>query len=287
MKTNSNLAALIQVGTRVYCGLYGGKFGTICGIHGEQSPDSIKTLGGGMMVTGGRATFDTVWDNGSYSNGTPEAIIRGVQWEIYYDEIRTASEIMAAKAHAKTVLEEKDNEAERSAIRREQDKETMRLSKPHLKQVEKYSGGKQCAVNIRIELKRAFKGVKFSVRSDYSSVNISWTDGPTAEQVEAIANRYEEGSFNGMEDIYEYDSSAFNDVFGGVKYVFTRRDNSDKAIAEAIDFIFEDLKYNLEGIDKPAVEDYTNGKLYNVEIPGLCQPLSRYIGEELSKTPCA
>lgn len=179
------------------------------------------------------------------------------------------------------------NPAEQAVIKREQDRETMRLSKPHLKEVEKYSGGKQCAVNIRIELKRAFKGVKFSVRSDYSSVNICWTDGPTADQVEAIANRYEEGRFNGMEDIYEYNSSAFNDIFGGVKYVFTRRYNSDSAIEKAIDAIFVELKYNLEGIDKPAVEDYTNGKLYNVEIPGLCQPLPRYIGEELSKTPCA
>lgn len=118
-------------------------------------------------------------------------------------------------------------------------------------------------------------------------MNISWTDEPTAEQVEAIANRYEEGSFNGMEDIYEYNSSAFNDVFGGVKYVFTQRDNSDKAIAKAIDFVFEDLKYNLEGINKPTAEDYSRGRLHNVDVPGLCQPLSRPIGEQLSKTSCA
>lgn len=50
MKTNSNPATLIQVGTRVYYGLYGGKFGTIYGIHGEQAPESIKTIGGRMSV---------------------------------------------------------------------------------------------------------------------------------------------------------------------------------------------------------------------------------------------
>ncbi|MCK5601336.1 hypothetical protein KAR91_05700 [Candidatus Pacearchaeota archaeon] len=189
-----------------------------------------------------------------------------------------------AKRSADNTIKQEEEKAEQAVIRREEDRETMRLSKPHLKQVEKYSGGKQCAVNIRIELKKAFKGIKFSVRSDYSSVNISWTDGPTSEQVEAIANRYEEGSFNGMEDIYEYNASAFNDVFGGVKYVFTRRDNSDTAIKQAINAVFVEYEHSLEDIEKPTVADYNNGRLHNVEIPGLCQPLSRAIGEQLSKT---
>ena len=119
------------------------------------------------------------------------------------------------------------------------------MSKPHLKETAEYAGGKQCAKNIRIELKRAFKGIKFSVTSSYDTVNIKWTDGPTYEQVEKLTSKYQEGSFNGMEDIYEYDASPFNDVFGGVQYVFTHRDNSDKAIQRAIDAIFVNYKYDL------------------------------------------
>lgn len=284
MKTNSNPAALIQVGTRVYCGLYGGKYGTVYHIHGEQRPETIKELGGGTMVTGGNAEFDIVWDRGSYSNRTPECIMRGIQWKIYPDDIRTASEIMKAKVHAKVVIEARADEAAKASNHREEEVELMRLSKPHLKPVEKWSGAKHCAVNIRIELKKAFKGIKFSVRSERSSVNIGWTDGPTDDQVEAIANRYEQGSFNGMEDIYEYNSSAFNDVFGGVDYIFTRRDNSDKAVEQAIDAVFIEFEGNLGGMDRPSVEDYNMGRLYNVEIPHIFRPLSHYIGEQLSKT---
>lgn len=276
---------LLQVGSRVHCTLYGGKDGTIYNINGEQRPETVRTLMSGCMTTGGNATFDIVWDNGIYSIAISESLIRSsVQWRIYPDVKRSLIEIDMAKRNADNAIKAEEDKAAEAAKQRELNCEIMRLSKPHLKEIEKYSGGKQCAKNIRIELKRAFKGVKFSVRSDYSSVNISWTDGPTDEQVEAIANKYEEGRFNGMEDIYEYNASPFNDVFGGVQYVFTRRDNSDAAAQRAIDAIFDNYKYDLKGLVKPSVEDFNNGSLYNVEIPGFYQPLSRVIHGQLSKT---
>ena len=274
----------LEVGMRVHCTLYGGNDGTIYNIDGEQQPETVRNVGG-IMTTGGNARFGIVWDNGSYSDGVSESLIRSsVQWRIYPDVKRSLIEIDMAKRNADNVIKRREQEAISAAEQRTLNCEVMKLSKPHLKEAVKYSGGKQCAVNIRIELKKAFKGVKFSVRSDYSSVNISWTDGPTAEQVEAIANRYEEGSFNGMEDIYEYNASPFNDVFGGVQYVFTRRDDSDKAILKAIDAVFIEYEYNLKDIVKPSIEDFSNGSLLRVEIPGLCKPLSRVIHEHLSIT---
>jgi hypothetical protein len=47
-------------------------------------------------------------------------------------------------------------------------------------------GGKLAAKNIRKQLKKAFPGVKFSVISDYSSVDVRWEFGPTAKAVDAI-----------------------------------------------------------------------------------------------------
>lgn len=92
------------------------------------------------------------------------------------------------------------------------------------------------AKNIRILLKKHFPGVKFSVRKrDYTCINVSWTDGPTRDTVEAIVDKFQEGNFNGMEDIYEYNDSAFNRVYGGVKYLFCSRDVSDELIAESIE----------------------------------------------------
>ena len=94
------------------------------------------------------------------------------------------------------------------------------------------------AKNIRIELKRAWPGLKFSVTSERFSmgdaIRIHWTDGPTTRQVDALANKYKAGSFDGMEDIYNYTDSGFNKLFGDAKYISTSRQNSDVAIVAAL-----------------------------------------------------
>ena len=84
------------------------------------------------------------------------------------------------------------------------------------------------AANIRRELKSAFPGIKFSVRSDcYSggdSVDIRWELGPTSREVDAITNKYQEGSFDGMVDLYTYDSDhSWTGKYGGAKYVHCQR----------------------------------------------------------------
>lgn len=68
----------------------------------------------------------------------------------------------------------------------------------------------QAAKAIRTALKTAFPGMKFSVRSENFSggdaVRIGWTNGPSYEAVDAIAQRFTRGTFNGMTDSYEYDT---------------------------------------------------------------------------------
>lgn len=84
---------------------------------------------------------------------------------------------------------------------------------------------------IRQELKNIFPAVKFSVTSESFSmgdaVRIRWTDGPTVEQVEKITGKYQYGTFNGMEDMYE--STNCRDDIPQTKYVSTRRDFSEEA----------------------------------------------------------
>ncbi|ENT8789986.1 hypothetical protein ACFGH8_004509 [Escherichia coli] len=55
--------------------------------------------------------------------------------------------------------------------------------------------------------------------------------------VEAITDKFEEGSVNSMEDIYEYNITGFHRVYGGVKYLFCSRDLTDALIAESIDLL--------------------------------------------------
>lgn len=117
------------------------------------------------------------------------------------------------------------------------------------------------AKNIRILLKKHFPGIKFSVRKrDHTCINVSWTDGPTRDEVETIVNKFQEGNFNGLEDIYEYSNSAFNRVYGGVKYLFCTRNMSDELIAEAIDLLRQ--KYGETTIPADVtLEAYNSGAL--------------------------
>ena len=89
--------------------------------------------------------------------------------------------------------------------------------------------------NIRIELKEAFPKTKFSIKSTCFSggddINVSWVDGPTTEQVNNIIMKYQEGNFDGMIDLYEYNKDrSFTDTYGGAKYIFSNRRYTAKFI---------------------------------------------------------
>ena len=130
------------------------------------------------------------------------------------------------------------------------------------------------AKNIRIELKAAFPGVKFSVKSSRfsmgDSIDVSWIDGPNAAQVDAIIDRYQAGSFNGMEDLYEYSRDAWKDAFGDAKYVHSRRGLSDKTMEAAIRTVKAQYAGNLSarGLEGINVADYRAGKYRDLDIMG-------------------
>ena len=86
--------------------------------------------------------------------------------------------------------------------------------------------GKIVAKVIRQDLKKNYPLTKFSVKSDYSAVRISYTDGPNRNEVEKLLARYEYGSFDGMEDIYNFDNMI--DGLFQCKYVFVDRQISDE-----------------------------------------------------------
>jgi len=108
--------------------------------------------------------------------------------------------------------------------------------------LEKYENSKKsrhalAGANIRKELKHKFPNQKFSVTTDSfsggTSLHVKWIDGVTEAEVQAITNKYEYGSFNGMEDIYEYDKDH-DGSYGEVKYLQTDRKFSKEAYEEAL-----------------------------------------------------
>lgn len=144
-------------------------------------------------------------------------------------------------------------------VSREVAKIVLKAKYPNLIMVdEKNDGLVTAAKNIRAELKAAYPGVKFTVRTERFSmgdaIRVGWTDGPNTAQVEAITNKYESGHFNGMEDIYEYNRSDWKDAFGDAKYITTNRRYSDSLIESAIGYVAN--KYGVEPI---SVEQYTRG----------------------------
>lgn len=130
--------------------------------------------------------------------------------------------------------------------------------------LEQGDGPVVAAKNLRKLLKDAFPGIKFSVRSRSfaggNAIDVEWTDGPTSGQVDAIADRFEAGKFDGMTDYYNYEPEAWNTIFGSTKYMTTRRNYSDALIGKAI----AELAEEYAPAAAPTVEDYRAGNARNV-----------------------
>lgn len=113
---------------------------------------------------------------------------------------------------------------------------------------------------IRQDLKAVFgKAVKFSVRSSRysggSSIDVSWTDGPTQRMVERIVKGYAGGGFDGMTD-YKYRFDSFLDgerVRFGVDFVFAQRRYSDELKARA-----RAKAERIEGLDEWEIQREAN-----------------------------
>lgn len=108
----------------------------------------------------------------------------------------------------------------------------------------KYFSTAETAKLIRKALKEAFPGVKFSVRSDVysggSSINVRWTDGPTAKMVESVAGTFSGAYFDGSIDYKGYTKAMIDGetVHFGADFVFCNRDTTrtflEKVVAAGI-----------------------------------------------------
>lgn len=122
--------------------------------------------------------------------------------------------------------------------------------------LERGGGCVVAARNMRALLKAAFPAVKFSVKTQQYSggnnISISWTDGPTDEAVGAIVNRFKHGSFNGMDDSYEFNRDPFPELFGGCYYLHANRDESPELIERAL------AQHFPNEATRPSVQDWQN-----------------------------
>ena len=100
------------------------------------------------------------------------------------------------------------------------------------------STAKTTAAAFRKELAKSFPGVKFSVRMSMSGwltvMNIEWTDGPTSNELKAIAKKLEECEFDRNND------DSWNKIKGvdtGISIVQTSRHISKNLRVEVAKFL--------------------------------------------------
>ena len=93
----------------------------------------------------------------------------------------------------------------------------------------KYLTCAETAKLVRAALKEVFPGVKFSVKSSVyaggASINVSYTDGPSASQVEGIAKAFQGAYFDGMTDYKgcNYNTLDGQEVSFGADFIFVNR----------------------------------------------------------------
>ncbi|MBO9609197.1 MAG: hypothetical protein J7639_24800 [Paenibacillaceae bacterium] len=89
----------------------------------------------------------------------------------------------------------------------------------------------ETAKKVRKALKEAFPGVKFSVTSSTysmgSSVSIDWTDGPSRQVVQDVADKFKSATFDGMTDSQSLHGYLFEGQrFIGASYIQVHRHKS-------------------------------------------------------------
>lgn len=96
---------------------------------------------------------------------------------------------------------------------------------------------KDTARRLRAALKAAHPHTKFSVRTDGNAIRVNYTDGPRRADIDAIAQQFRCGRFNGMDDSYDFNGrelipngdGTYTSHLQGAMYVFVDRSYSADA----------------------------------------------------------
>ena len=125
---------------------------------------------------------------------------------------------------------------ELAAQKRAAEVQRLRREYAYLPNKGEYIRVAKVAQNLRVELKRKMPGVKFSVTSKTFSggddITVTWCDGPTLDEVRRIADKYQHSHADAETgDYWDYDPSAFTEVFGGTKFMNCERHMSAETAA--------------------------------------------------------
>jgi N12 class adenine-specific DNA methylase len=194
----------------------------------------------GTVCQGSESGFTVIFDNGSASHHqrvgalSPITQINPVDPAIIESKERVQELIALNREYMETAKGQREEKMQQKQIDTERHILELRDQYPWAVSSDGMSTHARAAKNLRMELKRHCPGVNFSVTSSsYSggnSIDVRWVLGPTTKEVEALANKYQDGHFDGMQDLHVHDSSAYGSaigvVLGRVRSVYCQRDYS-------------------------------------------------------------
>lgn len=170
---------------------------------------------------------------------------------------------------------------------------------------------------LRKALKAQFPGQKFSVRSKSyaggASIRVSWTDGPSDEEVKAITDNYTGADFDGMIDLKTYNTSwllpngtiqpanaeGTEGSLGMIKSYETTRPHPDAVeVRVGADYVFTEREYTKDLVEQvaasvqaetgwdyvPEIASYCDGYQFVCEFSQELEYENRYYQKQLEAT---
>lgn len=212
----------VERGRRVYCSLYGGRYGTIVAVHAHEN------------------RFDAIFDDGRRAPRIHIDILHGPQWNMV-DQLDDEARVQEAEAIAVRAEQERIEAAARAADAFQAEVAALRANAEWKHLTKATDPDHQLGIrNVRLELKHRWKGVTFSVRNKRGyGVQVRWTDGPTERQVMDALDPFRDRSFNASEDLYDYFRTPWHDVFGSCDFN-VGREASEALLEKALTRVIED-----------------------------------------------
>jgi hypothetical protein len=220
---------ILPVGSRVYGILgYGGSASGTFYVYNEPDEKGNQLL----VEEGGLHRFAN-WDK---YNDKPisQKFGIGYYWDDKEPDYRKSNEELQQMFDA--------CQAKKGADKRAKEAKAIADAKAQEELIEKWKGVLTPLPNEWKERKRVLKaniiaymqnkfGVRFTAKEEGSTYRLSWTNGPTEEEVRQASSIFVDGKFDAYTDYLDYDPTNFTKVFGGIDWrVYTKRIEKEEPV---------------------------------------------------------
>lgn len=252
----------LEIGARVigFLGLGGNESGTFY-VYSLPDENGVQ-----MLVEDGFRNRFLTWNIFENDRPVSEQFGIGLYWD---DEepgaVKSADEL--ARLYHRCDVQKRWNQRKEDNDRKAYEAAVTRLKKQYkgvlvpLDTVKDWSErNKTEKANLLALLKHEFPGVRFTARlADHYRPTITWTDGPSVDQVSSVASHFVISGHTRMDDYYEEFPSAFNNTFGGFSYGFEYNrkytgDLLERLGSELIQAVKEETAH-WSGVEQPG-DDY-------------------------------